>query len=227
MLEGYNMVANYELLKLAKKSPVEVCPACEGAGITEYGGDLCYVCGGEGNVSTTKEFEDDEFRIFHADEPDWVEEEDKEIVESDKPFIDYYSRYPSHEKIARLDEVCNNYLIAAKKSKKRVDLDIRPYPSPIFKNYDYTGSGPNETSPGGSPYFGIPGGGEKSMGDWIKKRRRKERRRKRKRLLSLLLLPTLSKTAQENILKEAAAWSGYNRALARDPSGVEIVLRVA
>lgn len=50
----------------------------------------------------------------------------------------------------------------------------------IFRNYDYTGAGPNETSPGGSPYFGKPGGGEKSMGDWIKKRRKALKKRERK-----------------------------------------------
>ena len=61
---------------------------------------------------------------------------------------------------------------AKKKKNKRVDLDTRPNPNPLFKNYDYTAAGPNETSPGGSPYYGTPGGGEKSMGDWIKKRRK-------------------------------------------------------
>jgi hypothetical protein len=66
------------------------------------------------------------------------------------------------------------------KKKKRVDLDIRPYPSPIFRNFDYTAEGPNETSPGGGPYYGTPGGGEKSMGDWIKKRRKALRKRRKK-----------------------------------------------
>ncbi len=70
----------------------------------------------------------------------------------------------------------------AKKKKKRVDLDIRPYLSPLFRNYDYTSKGPNETSPGGGPYYGTPGGGEKSMGDWIKKRRKALEKRKKKLL---------------------------------------------
>ena len=39
----------------------------------------------------------------------------------------------------------------------------------IKRNFDY---GPSE-----SPYFGTPGGGEKSMGAFIKKRRKKVRRK--------------------------------------------------
>ncbi len=63
-----------------------------------------------------------------------------------------------------------------KQDKKRVELDTRPEPNPFFSNYDYTSSGPNETSPGGSPWYGKPGGGEKSLGDWIKKRRKKQKK---------------------------------------------------
>lgn len=59
----------------------------------------------------------------------------------------------------------------SKKDKKRVDLDVRPI-GLLFKNYDYTSEGPNKTSPGSGPFRGTPGGGEKSLGDWIKKRRK-------------------------------------------------------
>lgn len=48
---------------------------------------------------------------------------------------------------------------------KRVDMDTRPM-EPIRTNYDY----------GESPFFGTPGGGEKSMGDWIKKHREKRKK---------------------------------------------------
>lgn len=68
----------------------------------------------------------------------------------------------------------------SKSKKKRVDMDVRPYPNPVFKNYDYTSEGPSETSPGGGPYYGSPGGGEKSMKDWIKKRRKALEKRKKK-----------------------------------------------
>lgn len=66
----------------------------------------------------------------------------------------------------------------SKKDKKRVDLDVRPKPAILFRNYDYTSKGPNATSPGGSPYYGTPGGGEKSMGAWIKKRRKAMKKNK-------------------------------------------------
>lgn len=82
-----------------------------------------------------------------------------------------------------------------KKNKKRVDQDVRPYPNPFFTNYDYTNKGPNETSPGGGPWFGTPGGGEKSMKDWIEKRRKqmKERRKKISRFKTYFeLLPNVS-----------------------------------
>lgn len=83
--------------------------------------------------------------------------------------------------------------------KKRVDLDVRPYPI-LFKNYDYTSDGPNETSPGGSPYFGKPGGGEKSMGDWIKKRRKQLKKRERK--LRADYFNQLIKKADDNLINE-------------------------
>jgi len=59
-----------------------------------------------------------------------------------------------------------------KTDKERVDESVRKHV--LFQNYDYTSEGPNETSPGGSPYYGTPGGGEKSMKDWIDKRRGKK-----------------------------------------------------
>jgi len=93
-------------------------------------------------------------------------------------------RKDSHSHMVKEFIEAYSILKSSKKKKKRIDLDVRPAPSPLFKNYDYTGSGPNETSPGGSPYYGIPGGGEKSMGDWIKKRR-KALDKRRKKLESL------------------------------------------
>ena len=88
------------------------------------------------------------------------------------------AEYIKKERAARLQRI-------ASKKKKRVDRDIRPFPSPAFRNFDYTSEGPNETSPGGSPYHGIPAGGEKSMGDWIKKRR-KALKKRNKKLLSFI-----------------------------------------
>ena len=41
-----------------------------------------------------------------------------------------------------------------KKDQDRVDLDVRPYPNPIFQNYDYTSEKANKTSPGGGLYHG-------------------------------------------------------------------------
>lgn len=84
--------------------------------------------------------------------------------------------------------------------KKRVDLDTRPFPNPLFQNYDYTASGPNEISPGGSPYFGKPGGGEKSMGDWIKKRRKQLKKRERK--LRADYFSQLTKKANVSLINE-------------------------
>jgi len=49
---------------------------------------------------------------------------------------------------------------------KRIDMDTRPL-EPLRKNLDYGTE---------SPYFGTPGGGEKSMGDWIKKHREKRKK---------------------------------------------------
>lgn len=87
-----------------------------------------------------------------------------------------------------------------KKDKKRIDLDTRPYPSPFFTNYDYTAKGPSKSSPGGSPFFGTPGGGEKSMGDWIKKRRKanKKRQKKLESLLHTSDLLSLAKLFEPN-----------------------------
>lgn len=66
-----------------------------------------------------------------------------------------------------------------KKDKKRVDLDTRPYPNPIFRNYDY--GGPEEGSevgPGRGLYNG-PMDKYKSVKEFIdhdRKRRRKKRK---------------------------------------------------
>lgn len=87
-------------------------------------------------------------------------------------------------------------LASKKKKTKRVDLDIRPYPSPMFRNFDYTSDEPNETSPGGGPYHGVPADGEKSMGDWIKKRRKKLEKR-RKKLEAFVRMVELKKLADK------------------------------
>jgi len=63
------------------------------------------------------------------------------------------------------------------KKDKRVDLDTRPYIQ--FKNYDYGNCEPTEISPGGGPWNGTPGGGEKSLKDFIDKRRKQNKKLKR------------------------------------------------
>lgn len=71
----------------------------------------------------------------------------------------------------------------------RLDMDVRqPF---IFRNYDYTDNGPNETSPGGGLYHG-PMDRFKSVKDFLEKRRkemknRSERTNKRSELLYLLV----------------------------------------
>ena len=72
-----------------------------------------------------------------------------------------------------------------KKDKKRVDLDTRPYPNPIFKNYDYTDAEADETSPGGGLYHGEMGK-YKSVTDFLDKKR-KGRRKRRKKLLEAMM----------------------------------------
>jgi hypothetical protein len=68
-----------------------------------------------------------------------------------------------------------------KKDKKRVDLDSRPYPSPIAKNYDY-----GEPGLGTGLYRG-PMDRFKSVTDFLDKSR-KSRRKKRKKLLAFVLI---------------------------------------
>ncbi len=58
------------------------------------------------------------------------------------------------------------------KKNKRVDLDIRPYPNPVFKNYDYAGpEEADETSPGGGLYNGKMDK-YKSVKEFLEKKRK-------------------------------------------------------
>lgn len=83
------------------------------------------------------------------------------------------------EKLLKLAEIFES-TAKKKKNKKRVDLDTRPFPSPIFKNFDYTSEKPNATSPGGGLFQnGVPGSGEKSVGDFIKKKRKELKKRRK------------------------------------------------
>jgi hypothetical protein len=68
------------------------------------------------------------------------------------------------------------------KDKKRVDLDTRPYPNPIFQNYDYGGpKDGNETSPGTGLYNGKMDQ-YKSTKDFINNSRKRNRKRRKNAL---------------------------------------------
>jgi tRNA nucleotidyltransferase/poly(A) polymerase len=63
------------------------------------------------------------------------------------------------------------------KSKKRVDLDVRPYPNPLFTNYDYGGpEGGSEVGPGTGLYQGSMGK-YKSVSDFLEKARKRKYRK--------------------------------------------------
>ncbi len=85
-----------------------------------------------------------------------------------------------------------------KKDKKRVDLDIRPYPCPMFTNYDYTDAEPNATSPGGGLYHGRMDK-YKSVKEFIDKRR-KQNQKKRKQAMAGRMNFLLKLAGQERIL---------------------------
>lgn len=61
----------------------------------------------------------------------------------------------------------------AKKSERQDQA--RPYPCPIFTNYDYTDKEPNNTSPGGGLYHGRMDK-YKSVKEFIKKRRKQKKK---------------------------------------------------
>lgn len=64
------------------------------------------------------------------------------------------------------------------KDKKRVDLDTRPYPNPLFTNYDYGGpEGGSEVGPGTGLYHGSMGK-HKSVTEFLEKARKRKYRRK-------------------------------------------------
>lgn len=75
--------------------------------------------------------------------------------------------------------------MSKKSDKKRVDKDIRPYPSPIFRNYDYGGP---EDGDGVGPGTGLYHGDMskyKSVKDFLD-HARKRSRKKRKEALAVL-----------------------------------------
>lgn len=64
------------------------------------------------------------------------------------------------------------------KDKKRVDLDVRPYPHMFFRNYDYGGPEEgSETSPGTGLYSGDMSK-YKSVSDFLEKARKRKHRKK-------------------------------------------------
>lgn len=63
------------------------------------------------------------------------------------------------------------------KDKKRVDLDTRPYPNPLFTNYDYGGpEGGSKVGPGTGLYQGSMGK-YKSVSDFLEKARKRKYRK--------------------------------------------------
>ncbi len=82
-------------------------------------------------------------------------------------------------------ELAGLYKVAAKAKKKRKRKRTerqeiaRPFPNPIFTNFDYTSEGPNETSPGGGLYHGRMDK-YKSVGEFVKKRRKELKKRREK-----------------------------------------------
>lgn len=84
-----------------------------------------------------------------------------------------------------------------KKEKKpsRVDLDLRSFPNPLFRNYDYTDDpSMNETSPGGGLYHGRMDKFKsvKEFRDY----KDKETKKRKKKLLALRNLVALTKLAE-------------------------------
>jgi len=78
-------------------------------------------------------------------------------------------------------ELASIYAEAAKKKKKRKKERpemARPFPNPIFTNFDYTDEGPNETSPGGGLYREM--GKVKSVDEFVTKRRKELKKRRKK-----------------------------------------------
>lgn len=137
--------------------------------------------------------------LEHTDDRDVAKEIAMDHLIEDK---DYYKKLKTIETRAKKKS----------KKKKRVDLDIKPYPNPIHTNYDYTAEGPNETSTVGSPYHGTPGSGEKSMGDWIKKRRKElnKRRRKLEAFTANIRINEFLKLAQESTMYLPAGTKLYH-----------------
>ena len=79
----------------------------------------------------------------------------------------------------------------AKKKNKRVDKDVRPYPSPFFTNYDYVDESKSEkekgtSGPGGGLYHGKMDK-YKSVKDFIESDRKRRRKQRKKALLMILV----------------------------------------
>lgn len=82
----------------------------------------------------------------------------------------------------------------AKKSKKkkdqeRVDMDVRSYPNPLFRNYDLYGpSEGDETSPGTSVFTAMNNGEVDSVDEFIQKsRKRRHSAESRKKALMYIV----------------------------------------
>ena len=72
------------------------------------------------------------------------------------------------------------------KKKTPRQEQARPFPNPVFTNFDYTEEGPNETSPGGGLYHGKMDK-YKSVKEFVTKRRKqlKQRRQDLERMASI------------------------------------------
>ncbi|KKN74482.1 hypothetical protein LCGC14_0389990 [marine sediment metagenome] len=76
-----------------------------------------------------------------------------------------------------------------KKDQKRVDMDVRPFPNPIFDNYDLYGpSEGGEVSPGTGLYNGRMADKPKSVKEFIDKaRKRRHSAHSRKKALMYIV----------------------------------------
>jgi hypothetical protein len=68
-------------------------------------------------------------------------------------------------------------MVKKRKQKKERPEATRPFPRPVFPNFDYTEEGPNETSPGGGLYHGKMDK-YKSVKEFVTKRRKQLRKRR-------------------------------------------------
>lgn len=78
-----------------------------------------------------------------------------------------------------------------KKNKKRVDLDVRPHPSPWFSNYDYVDENKEQKEkgklgPGSGLYHGKMDK-YKSVKEFIDSDRKRRRKQRKKALAEIIL----------------------------------------